>query len=1367
MARLHVLGDWHGPGEEKAARRLAEDLPPDWDVIAGRNVPSGMGTVDLDLVVIGRHAVFVCEEKAWGPHVVTGEVSWYVKGERRHNPVNQVSHAAKVLAGRLKLKVPGWAQALGRLPKNARPVFAHVVLSHDHLMLEDAGDLGEHAVLRLGDTAKVLTELDADFPQGMAARRPELMEFLLGLPRRSPEQLPAQIMQYEVLGLLPPQENARVYAARTPAGEQAQLTCVPIDGVADPDKARELATRDHDVLVELAAKERTWRVQGWFDWEGYRVTPVIVEDSASLWRLAAAARPRHDESGRVPPRQGVPVVHDAFAALADVHEREITHRALQLRSIEVTPVGRVRFRDFGRAHLSSAATIAPALDEEHASAGFRPTGVPLAFHQAADDVYSLALCLVQWLHGDASDHPEHDLARQRAADYPVVGDVLARCLSPDSTERLTATQAAAATAPGPAPAPGSGPTPQPPDQPMVAGAVLGGRYRLVRPLGEGAWATTWLAFDENLDEHRTLKCLRPERVSAEQVKAEYDNARLLRSHHCAQMNDRLPHPEPGVLVQEYVPGQTLHDLAAGGHLLDRDEARRIAVDVLNGLADAHSQSLYHRDVSPNNIIVRDDGRAVLIDFGLAAKADDARSAVGSPPFTAPEVWARRQWSPAADIYSAGASVLHAMLGRLPYAGAGMDERRTLVPPTAEHVQRYGRALLAALYTAVAAEPGERPQDAAAFAQELLRASDTAIAPGGRVVNPTVDALRGLYRHSAIGNAGNRGLDDEFARDTYAATRLDTELLPAILAGELDVVVLSGNPGDGKTSFLVRVGAALDEAGATSVHEDAAGWRKRLGGRTFAAVYDASESHGELTSDALLRQALDPGEGDDPARRTVLLAANDGRITQFCIDHRDRYPEIATELDRQLRGSGSDAPGGRVVLVDLKRRALALPDLDGPALGANILASLTALHRWEVCGGCEAREVCPMRANAEQLRAGRARRAVSELLLTSHLRRRRRATVRDVRSAFGWLITGDLSCEAVHADVENRLDPSAGRRAFDLAFDAASGDYLVQEWTDLDPAALPAPGAARAARGRRDLVPDLAALDPAAMTRLKRALYFGAWEAPGARHEVPATATSTTTSTPCATPPRRCRGCCWGCRGCSRSSATRTKAGSRCATAPSTTRPSGRSSSSRSFRRRSSSSWPRRRAHPSSSPSPISWSCGIAPGPGCVSRWTLPSCCCAPPTARCSVTPRRPPCARRSRASATGCVWSRRTRSASSTAPAARWSPAWSPGAGSSGGRHEHSVAHPAAHLPVPAAHGVLPAGHRYRPRAAAAVRDVRQGRAVEPLAHRRGRFHRLSQRDVGARVRTGVHPRARPRAAGRLAALVRGGHGPGRARQDW
>ena len=415
----------------------------------------------------------------------------------------------------------------------------------------------------------MLLTRDAVLGDGVARLRPKVMSYLLGLDRRPDAEEPRQIMQYTVLGPLDVQGNARVFGASNPAGESVLLYCVPTVNASDQAQAELLATREHDALAELAVEDRTWRVQGWFDWEGYRVTPIIPAiDGTNLRKLAATAQPQHGSDHRVPPDVAAAIVHDAFVALASVHAKHIVHRALQLRSIEVTPADRVRFCDFSRSRIPSVGTIASTLDDDHPSAAFHPPGCTLEFFQPKDDVYSLALCLVQWIHGDAHDHPDHILARNRAATYPVVGPILARCLASDHDERPDAAEVAAATAHRQA-------VPIPANV-MAPGALLDGRFRLLRELGAGAWAVTWLGFDENVEKHRTLKHMRPHRVSYAQAKAEFANADLLRSRYCARVYDLLSHPEPGVLVQEYICGQTLQALVHG-RSLEPEQFRRIAV----------------------------------------------------------------------------------------------------------------------------------------------------------------------------------------------------------------------------------------------------------------------------------------------------------------------------------------------------------------------------------------------------------------------------------------------------------------------------------------------------------------------------------------------------------------------------------------------------------------------------------------------------------------------------------------------------------------------------------------------------------------------------------------------------------------------
>jgi hypothetical protein len=117
------------------------------------------------------------------------------------------------------------------------------------------------------------------------------------------------------------------------------------------------------------------------------------------------------------------------------------------------------------------------------------------------------------------------------------------------------------------------------------------------------------------------------------------------------------------------------------------------------------------------------------------------------------------------------------------------------------------------------------------------------------------------------------------------------------------------------------------------------------------------------------------------------------------------------------------------------------------------------------------------------------------VLTSHLRRRRRATFRDVRSAAAWLLTGNRDCAEVHRIDEEGRDASylSDALAYDLAFTDASNDYLIAEWSDLDPASVAAP-VVDELRRRPGRHRDRPGADDRSVVSLARALYFGG--APG-------------------------------------------------------------------------------------------------------------------------------------------------------------------------------------------------------------------------------------------------------------------------------
>ena len=219
---------------------------------------------------------------------------------------------------------------------------------------------------------------------------------------------------------------------------------------------------------------------------------------------------------------------------------------------------------------------------------------------------------------------------------------------------------------------------------------------------------------------------------------------------------------------------------------DAERCRDIVLDVLAALGACTLADLLHRDVTPTNVIITPEGRAKLIDFGVS---DDRRTTtvVGTPAFMAPEVRGGRGADARSDLYEFAVTMIYVMLGRFPYMGdpdRGDDDRSVLVRPTADERLTWGplgSAMLDVLFTLLPADPegaARRPNE---LTSELKLLQEIPIPGRCRYQSRGGQPSRPLPRQWRR-QRGNRGLDDQFARDTYVPTLLDTELLPAIVRG---------------------------------------------------------------------------------------------------------------------------------------------------------------------------------------------------------------------------------------------------------------------------------------------------------------------------------------------------------------------------------------------------------------------------------------------------------------------------------------------------------------------------------------------------------------------------------------------------------
>lgn len=282
-----------------------------------------------------------------------------------------------------------------------------------------------------------------------------------------------------------------------------------------------------------------------------------------------------------------------------------------------------------------------------------------------------------------------------------------------------------------------------------AGLLVAGRYRLLAQVGVGAMGAVWLGTDQRLNRQVALKQVVLER-GLDPRQASEARQRILREGRIAA---RLQHPhavavydvtmqdgEPW-LVMEYLRARSLASvITLDGPLTDRAVAR-IGAQVADALEAAHKVGIVHRDVKPGNVLLCPDGSAKLADFGIARASGDITVTqtgvlTGTPEYSAPEVARGGRPTPAADVFSLGATLYSSVEGRPPFdlSGNALAQMEVIASGTTIPPQRAGR-LAPVLTRLLDANPDRRPTAGEARAMLEAELLDVAATGPTREVAP--------------------------------------------------------------------------------------------------------------------------------------------------------------------------------------------------------------------------------------------------------------------------------------------------------------------------------------------------------------------------------------------------------------------------------------------------------------------------------------------------------------------------------------------------------------------------------------------------------------------------------------------------------
>jgi serine/threonine-protein kinase len=265
----------------------------------------------------------------------------------------------------------------------------------------------------------------------------------------------------------------------------------------------------------------------------------------------------------------------------------------------------------------------------------------------------------------------------------------------------------------------------------VIGRLIDGRYQVRSRIARGGMATVYLATDLRLERRVAVKVMHGHLADDSQFKQRFiqeaRSAARLAHPNVVNVFDQGQDDESAYLVMEYLPGITLRELLREYGSLTSQQTIDIAEAVLSGLAAAHKAGIVHRDLKPENVLLADDGRIKIADFGLARAVSmntaTGAALLGTIAYLSPELVTRGVADTRSDIYAVGIMVYEMLTGEQPFTGEqpmqiAYQHANDSVPAPSSRNPKVPQPLDELVLWATERDPERRPRDAREMLEQL-------------------------------------------------------------------------------------------------------------------------------------------------------------------------------------------------------------------------------------------------------------------------------------------------------------------------------------------------------------------------------------------------------------------------------------------------------------------------------------------------------------------------------------------------------------------------------------------------------------------------------------------------------------------------